>query len=57
MTHVGLFHSVLGLRDAGHFCTDPGSPDHNAAAAELTWARVVDFLDRHDPRPAPDVRP
>lgn len=41
----------------GHFYTDPGSPEHDAAAAELTWARVVDFLDRLDPRPAPDVRP
>ncbi len=29
---------------AGHFYTDPELPDHDPAAAELTWRRVLDFL-------------
>ncbi len=48
---------VFRYPSAGHFYTDPASPDHNAAAAELTWARVVDFLRRHDPQLAPESRP
>ncbi|MEW1693847.1 dienelactone hydrolase family protein [Streptomyces sp. NPDC091265] len=28
----------------GHFYTDPDLPDHDPAAAEQTWRRVLDFL-------------
>jgi dienelactone hydrolase len=35
---------VFRYPGVGHFYTDPASPDHNPAAAELTWTRVVEFL-------------
>src|SRR4029453_8715134 len=28
----------------GHLYTDPGLPDHDAEAAELTWQRVLAFV-------------
>lgn len=44
---------IFRYPDVGHFYTDPASPDHDAAASELTWARVLEFLGRHDPQLAP----
>ncbi|MFF9086421.1 dienelactone hydrolase family protein [Streptomyces sp. NPDC014991] len=35
---------VFRYPGAGHLYTDPGLPDHDPAAAELTWRRVLDFL-------------
>ncbi|MDL2402804.1 dienelactone hydrolase family protein [Rhizobium mayense] len=31
---------------AGHLYTDPSLPDYDAKAADLTWSRVIGFLDR-----------
>ncbi|MFI6703619.1 dienelactone hydrolase family protein [Streptomyces sp. NPDC050509] len=36
---------VFRYPGAGHFYTDRDLPDHDPAAAELTWRRVLDFLD------------
>ncbi|MEV0849734.1 dienelactone hydrolase family protein [Streptomyces sp. NPDC049954] len=35
---------VFRYPGAGHFYTDRDVPDHDAAAAELTWRRVLGFL-------------
>ncbi|MFD7660619.1 dienelactone hydrolase family protein [Actinosynnema sp. NPDC059797] len=35
---------VFRYPGAGHFYTDPDLPDHDPAAAELTWRRVLEFL-------------
>ncbi|GAB2581908.1 dienelactone hydrolase family protein [Streptomyces capparidis] len=35
---------VFRYPGAGHFYTDRDLPDHDPAAAELTWRRVLDFL-------------
>ncbi|MFD9128419.1 dienelactone hydrolase family protein [Kitasatospora sp. NPDC059571] len=35
---------VFRYPGAGHFYTDRELPDHDPAAAELTWQRVLDFL-------------
>lgn len=35
-------HTYPGVR---HFFTDPGTADHDPAAAALTWQRAQDFLD------------
>ncbi|CCK25582.1 dienelactone hydrolase [Streptomyces davaonensis JCM 4913] len=35
---------VFRYPGVGHFYTDPDLPDHDPAAAELTWRRVLDFL-------------
>ncbi|MFF4486613.1 dienelactone hydrolase family protein [Streptomyces sp. NPDC001544] len=37
---------VFRYPGVGHFYTDRELPDHDRAAAELTWRRVLDFLDR-----------
>lgn len=41
---TGAELEVFRYPGAGHFYTDPESPDHDPAASELTWARVLDFL-------------
>ncbi|MEU0052166.1 dienelactone hydrolase family protein [Streptomyces sp. NPDC006309] len=46
----GVDLEVFRYPGAGHCYTDPGLPDHDPAAAELTWRRVLDFL---APRPTP----
>ncbi|MEU7783586.1 dienelactone hydrolase family protein [Amycolatopsis sp. NPDC049159] len=39
-------HTYPGI---GHFYTDPDGPDHDEAAAERTWERVLEFLRRTEP--------
>ncbi|RSD08490.1 dienelactone hydrolase family protein [Amycolatopsis eburnea] len=39
-------HTYPGL---GHFYTDADGPDHDPAAADLTWERVLEFLRRSAP--------
>jgi dienelactone hydrolase len=36
---------VFTYPGAGHLYTDPTLPDYDAAAAELTWKRVLSFLE------------
>ncbi|RRO13116.1 dienelactone hydrolase family protein [Saccharopolyspora rhizosphaerae] len=42
----GLELEVFRYPGVGHFYTDPELPDHDVAAAELTWRRVLDFLEQ-----------
>ncbi|MBX5188127.1 dienelactone hydrolase family protein [Rhizobium sp. NZLR3b] len=35
---------IFKYSGAGHLYIDPTLPDHDAAAAELTWSRVIGFL-------------
>lgn len=42
----GVELEVLRYPGAGHFYIDRDLPDHDPAAAELTWRRVLDFLGR-----------
>ncbi|MGW5330544.1 dienelactone hydrolase family protein [Streptomyces sp. NPDC004014] len=42
----GVDLKVFRYPGAGHFYTDRELPDHDPAAAELTWRRVLHFLDR-----------
>ncbi|NES27287.1 dienelactone hydrolase family protein [Micromonospora terminaliae] len=44
MTAAGAEVSVHRYPGAGHLFTDPGTPDHDAPAAAVTWDRVVAFL-------------
>jgi len=44
--------SVYEYPGAGHFFTDPTSPDHDAGAALSTWARVLRLLAVRDERVA-----
>ncbi|MEU4746710.1 dienelactone hydrolase family protein [Actinosynnema sp. NPDC023658] len=39
---------VFTYPGAGHFYTDADSPDHDEQAADLTWRRVLTFLDALD---------
>jgi len=41
---AGLDLEVFRYPGAGHFYTDRDLPDHDPAASELTWRRVLDFL-------------
>ncbi|MEV0720080.1 dienelactone hydrolase family protein [Asanoa sp. NPDC050611] len=43
---AGVDLEVFRYPGAGHFFTDGDLPDHDPAAAELTWRRVLDFLDK-----------
>ncbi|MEO3778847.1 dienelactone hydrolase family protein [Micromonospora sp. B11E3] len=45
MTEAGADLTVFRYPGPGHLYTDPDLPDHDAAAAELTWERVLAFLD------------
>ncbi|MGW5746151.1 dienelactone hydrolase family protein, partial [Amycolatopsis sp. NPDC003861] len=40
---------VYTYQGIGHFYTDAGGPEYDAAAAELTWDRVDGFLRRISP--------
>ncbi|HEX2316547.1 MAG TPA: dienelactone hydrolase family protein [Thermomonospora sp.] len=44
MRRAGADVEVYRYRGAGHLYTDPGLPDHDADAAERTWAVVESFL-------------
>jgi dienelactone hydrolase len=44
MTEAGAHVEVFTYPGAGHFFTDPGVPDHDAAATELAWERSARFL-------------
>ncbi|GAA2504566.1 dienelactone hydrolase family protein [Streptomyces thermolineatus] len=44
MRRAGADVEVHRYRGAGHLYTDPGLPDHDAEAAERTWAVALDFL-------------
>jgi dienelactone hydrolase len=44
MRKAGAEVEVHRYRGAGHLYTDPGLPDHDAEAAERTWAIALDFL-------------
>ncbi|GGP90183.1 dienelactone hydrolase [Actinomadura coerulea] len=41
---AGAELEIFRYPGVGHFYTDPGFPDHDSAASELTWSRVLDFL-------------
>ncbi|WP_405108238.1 dienelactone hydrolase family protein [Micromonospora sp. NBC_01405] len=45
MTAAGADLSVFRYPGPGHLFTDADVPDHDPAAAELTWERVLAFLD------------
>ncbi|MGC4806927.1 dienelactone hydrolase family protein [Micromonospora sp. DT233] len=45
MTAAGADLSVHRYPGPGHLFTDAGLPDYDATAAELTWQRVLAFLD------------
>ncbi|HEX5595843.1 MAG TPA: dienelactone hydrolase family protein [Micromonosporaceae bacterium] len=49
MTDGGARVEVFGYPGVGHLYTDPDVSDHSGPASELTWQRVLDFLDRHQP--------
>ncbi|MEW2229235.1 dienelactone hydrolase family protein [Streptomyces sp. NPDC007044] len=44
MRKAGADVEVHRYRGAGHLYTDPDLPDHDAEAAEKTWAVALDFL-------------
>lgn len=44
MRKAGADVAIHRYRGAGHLYTDPDLPDHDADAADRTWAIVVDFL-------------
>ncbi|MEU1686797.1 dienelactone hydrolase family protein [Micromonospora sp. NPDC005707] len=44
MTAAGAEVTVHRYPGPGHLFTDPGTPDHDAPAADLTWDRVLAFL-------------
>jgi dienelactone hydrolase len=44
MTDAGAAVRLFRYPGAGHLFTDPGTPDHNAAAAALMWRRSLNFL-------------
>ncbi|WP_310974838.1 MULTISPECIES: dienelactone hydrolase family protein [unclassified Amycolatopsis] len=46
---VGADARVYTYPGIGHFYTDAGGPEYDAAAAELTWDRVDGFLRRTSP--------
>lgn len=43
---TGVHLEIFRYPGTGHCYTDPGLPDHDPAAAELTWRRIRHFLDR-----------
>ncbi|MFB4426039.1 dienelactone hydrolase family protein [Streptomyces sp. QL37] len=43
---AGVVLEVFRYPGAGHFYVDRDLPDHDPAAAELTWRRVLDSLGR-----------
>ncbi|WP_229401437.1 dienelactone hydrolase family protein [Micromonospora okii] len=45
MAAAGAALTVHRYPGSGHLFTDPDVPDHDPAAAELTWQRVLAFLD------------
>ncbi|MFE7189694.1 dienelactone hydrolase family protein [Kitasatospora sp. NPDC057541] len=44
MRRAGADVEIHRYHGAGHLFTDPGLPDHDAEAAERTWAVALDFL-------------
>jgi dienelactone hydrolase len=44
MTDAGVAVQVFRYPAAGHLFTDPGTPDHDGAAAALAWQRSLSFL-------------
>jgi dienelactone hydrolase len=48
-TRSGADARVYTYPGIGHFYTDTGGPEHDAAAAELTWERAAAFLRRISP--------
>jgi dienelactone hydrolase len=49
---TGADLEIFRYPGVGHFYTDHELPDHSPAAAELTWNRVLNFLNRTG-RPQP----
>ena len=43
---AGVAAEIFRYPGAGHYFTDPSLPDHDPAAAELTWSRLLAFLGR-----------
>jgi dienelactone hydrolase len=41
---AGVDLEIFRYPGVGHFYTDRDLPDHDPAAAELTWSRVLDFV-------------
>jgi dienelactone hydrolase len=46
MTGAGATVEFFWYPGAGHLFTDPGTPDHDDAAAALAWRRSLEFLGR-----------
>jgi dienelactone hydrolase len=46
MTGAGAAVQLFRYPGAGHFFTDPGTPDRDDAAAALAWQRSLEFLGR-----------
>jgi dienelactone hydrolase len=44
MRRAGAEAEVFRYPGAGHLFTDPGLPDHDAAAADAAWERATAFL-------------
>lgn len=44
-TEKRIHLEIFRYAGADHFYTDTEHPDHDPTAAELTWRRVLDFLD------------
>jgi dienelactone hydrolase len=44
MRRAGAEAEVFRYTGAGHLFTDPGLPDHDAAAADAAWERATAFL-------------
>ncbi len=45
ITKSGVAAEIFRYPGGGHLYTDASLPDYNAQAADLTWKRVIDFLD------------
>ncbi|TWB50437.1 dienelactone hydrolase [Rhizobium sp. ERR 922] len=48
VTKSGVAAEIFRYPGGGHLYTDASLPDYNAQAADLTWKRVIDFLDAID---------
>jgi dienelactone hydrolase len=44
MTTAGAAVELFTYPAAGHFFTDPGAPEYDEAATDLTWQRSIQFL-------------
>jgi dienelactone hydrolase len=43
--NAGAVFQQYNYAGSGHLFTDPDSPDYDAAATEILWGRVLDFLE------------